>query len=321
MKHSTHITIILLSIFVLSQVFGLFLTAPTLKITQSVFDSNLNETVTEVIAGQELAGGGERPETEFPVLFIASAIIIGTLLVLLLVKFKLYKVWKIWFLLAVVYTMFQSFASYQLFSEAIALLLAFVFGLWKIFKPNVFVHNITELFVYAGLAIVFVPVLGVLHMIILLLLISIYDMYAVWKSGHMIEMAKFQTQSSVFAGVNIPYSLGRKPKKGEKVVKKKVRSAILGGGDIGFPLLFSGVVMQSLANMPSVVAQVTPTMSAASRGILLSGLLLPKVLIITITTTIALGLLFYFAEKDKFYPAMPFVSAGCLIGYGLMLLI
>ena len=321
MKHSTTITAILLTVFVLSQVFGLFLTAPTLKITSEVFDADLNMTVTQVIAGQELAGGGERPETEFPVLFIASAIVIGTLLVLLLVKFKLYKVWKIWFLLAVVYTMFQSFASYQLFSEAIAISLALLLGLWKIYRPNVFIHNITELFVYAGLAIVFVPVLSVAHMIILLLLISLYDMYAVWKSGHMVEMAKFQTKSSVFAGVNIPYSLGRKPKKGEKTVKVKVRSAILGGGDIGFPLLFSGVVMQSLANMPSVSALVDPSMSAASRGILLSSLLLPKVLVITICTTIALGALFYFAKKDKFYPAMPFVSAGCLIGYGLMLLL
>ena len=44
-------------------------------------------------------------------------------------------------------------------------------------------------------------------------------------------------------------------------------------------------------------------------------------LVITLTTTIALALLFIFAKKDKFYPAMPIVTIGCLIGYGIILLL
>ena len=43
--------------------------------------------------------------------------------------------------------------------------------------------------------------------------------------------------------------------------------------------------------------------------------------IIILTTTIALALLFFFAEKGKFYPAMPIISAGCFVGYILTLLI
>jgi len=34
-------------------------------------------------------------------------------------------------------------------------------------------------------------------------------------------------------------------------------------------------------------------------------------LIISVGATIALSLLFYFSEKGKFYPAMPFISMGC----------
>ena len=45
-----------------------------------------------------------------------------------------------------------------------------------------------------------------------------------------------------------------------------------------------------------------------------------KTLIITLFTTIALLLLFLLSKKDRFYPAMPFLSAGCLLGYGVMLL-
>ena len=38
-------------------------------------------------------------------------------------------------------------------------------------------------------------------------------------------------------------------------------------------------------------------------------------------STLALAYLFYTAEKDKFYPAMPFISVGCFIGLGIVMLI
>ena len=38
-------------------------------------------------------------------------------------------------------------------------------------------------------------------------------------------------------------------------------------------------------------------------------------------TGIALLILLMKGDKDKFYPAMPFLSVGCLIGYGIFLLL
>jgi hypothetical protein len=107
-------------------------------------------------------------------------------------------------------------------------------------------------------------------------------------------------------------------KKEEKVVKKeakkevskktkvvvKQKSAILGGGDVAFPLMFSAAVMESLI-FDGFTKQVAFLQS----------------LIITLFVAIALWLLFIKSEKDKFYPAMPFLSAGCLVGYGIILLI
>ena len=79
----------------------------------------------------------------------------------------------------------------------------------------------------------------------LMILLSIYDMYAVWTSKHMVSMAKFQTKSGVFAGVLMPYKLPSfKPRAKKGVVKMKM--AILGGGDLGFPLIFAGVVFKSV---------------------------------------------------------------------------
>ena len=78
---------------------------------------------------------------------------------------------------------------------------------------------------------------------------TFYDAYSVWKSKHMIKMAKFQAKSKVFAGLLVPYKKNREesklPKKG-KVSFKGVKTAILGGGDVAFPLLFIGAVMKSM---------------------------------------------------------------------------
>ena len=46
-----------------------------------------------------------------------------------------------------------------------------------------------------------------------------------------------------------------------------------------------------------------------------------KTLIIPITTSIALYLLLIYGKKNKFYPAMPFLTIGCLIGFAIIKLI
>jgi presenilin-like A22 family membrane protease len=87
-------------------------------------------------------------------------------------------------------------------------------------------------------------------------------------------------------------------------VKAGPKTAILGGGDIVFPLIFTGAVMN---------------------GLILNGLTksaaFMQASIIILTTTIALALLFIYAKKGKFYPAMPFVTAGCLVGWVIVLVI
>ena len=72
---------------------------------------------------------------------------------------------------------------------------------------------------------------------------------------------------------------------------------------MAFPLIFSGTVMESLI--------IKGFGLGASFWI---------ANIVTITTATALFLLLYFAKKDRFYPAMPFVTAGCVAGYLIVLL-
>ena len=108
----------------------------------------------------------------------------------------------------------------------------------------------------------------------------------------MIKMAKFQTKSKIFAGLLLPY---RMFKAVPGPVKKKIRIAMIGGGDVGFPLIFAGVIMKTFGFW--------------------------KALIIPPFVTLALLFLLLLGKKERFYPAMPFLSAGCLVGYLALLLL
>ncbi|MEK6846439.1 MAG: presenilin family intramembrane aspartyl protease [Nanoarchaeota archaeon] len=308
MKHTLNITLILLGIFLLTQYLGI-------AILYNYVD--WAQTAETGITSFQALPVGERPQfaeqtSYLPVLLM---VILGTAILLLLIRFKLDWLWKLWFLSAVFLTL--TIAFYAFIALKVALFLALALSIWKIFRPNVWVQNFTELFTYGGLAAIFVPVFNLWSISILLILISGYDAYAVWKSKHMITLAQSQAKSNVFAGLLIPYAMGKVapllPKAPEKIktITKttttnkttsttkndsgKTRMALLGGGDIAFPLLFAGVVLKQWGLLPS--------------------------LIIPLFALFGLGLLLWKAEDKKFYPAMPFISAGCFVGLGVAWLI
>jgi presenilin-like A22 family membrane protease len=299
MKHTLKVTLILVAVFFLSQIIGLAIT------NQYIDHQTTSETGN--VTWAPLPYDFTRPEVEGGSAFITiiAAILIGTLLVLVLIKFRKVNWWRIWFLLAVIVTL--SFAFSAFLNQWIALILAITLGVLKIFRPSIIVQNLTELFIYGGLAAIFVPILNLFWVFMLLIAISIYDMIAVWQSKHMIKLAKFQTKSKVFAGLLLPYKRPQKlpklPKGRYKLKKVNIKTAILGGGDVGFPLIFAGVVMKDLM-------LVNPE---------LIGFL--KVLIIPVFVSIALLMLFLKSKKDKFYPAMPFISIGCIIGFLILKLV
>ncbi|MBT7903332.1 hypothetical protein HN587_05700 [Candidatus Woesearchaeota archaeon] len=322
MKHSFKTTIILVIVFFIAQLIGLGVVSQYM--TDKVIDPATGEVIN--VSYEALPFDMERPEVEesFSVFYIIGAVIAATVLILLIIKFKTKRLWKIWFLLSVIICLSVAFGSVM--NQYVAFGLALILGLYKIFRPNFIIHNLTEVFIYGGLAAVFVPIMNLFAALALLVLISIYDAYAVWQSKHMIKMAKFQTESNIFAGLSIPYEMNwkslwqkqttqkkslssknHKTKKTSKVVatkhvkvaddknSKKVPSAILGGGDIGFPLIFAGVLMKQFTFF--------------------------QVLFVPVICTITLGILLYYAQKNKFYPAMPFLSAGCLVAYGFIWLL
>lgn len=319
MKHELSVTLLLIGIFVVSQLVGLFM------IGESMQDFTCDGNVTACKPTYETTIVGERPETEGfgSVLYLIIGVTIGTIFLLLIAKYKKTNLWRTWFFLAVV--MATSIALGTLIPESywwIAWLLALGIASWKLWWPNVIIYNIAEVLMYAGIAVLIAPILDVFWMIILLLLISLYDAYAVWKSKHMVKMAKFITHSNAFAGLVVPYKtkgkkgltvkLPRGKHKGKSLKKgASHKSAILGGGDITFPLLFGGVVLQQKVGL--FVAAGVAFKSAVWQAFGIS-------LFIALGATLAVAGLFFFAKKDTFYPAMPFITTGCLLGWLVTLL-
>lgn len=354
MKHPLSTTALLIFLFVCAQLVGVALLS--LNISDISIDQNGVRSVkhdTTVV--------GDRPETSGSgsLLYIVIGVAVGTALMLVIIKFKLIRFWKAWFLFAV--WLSTSIALDVIIPGTMALILCFIVAVWKVYYPNAVVHNMTEIFMYAGIAILIAPLFTIWWAIALLAIISVYDMIAVWQSKHMVVMAEAQRENKLFAGLYIPRRNKESASKtidtrttqravpvaapitrmirttnaaGKRVTKRIVMDeppappsmkrtgkdnakndvtttsttsggtksgAILGGGDIAFPLIFSGVVMDW------AIVQGTSPMIA-----------LYQTLAVTVGATAALTLLFVFAKKDRYYPAMPFISAGCLVGFAIV---
>ena len=302
MKHNVKITIIILSMFLVTQFIGLFV------INEYATQKYIDGEVVDVNASKVLPYGMEVPEIEGEdnenyegkFLSLLIAFVFAIALLFLLTRFKAKYVMKTWFFLVTILALglaFTAFLPSIKYASLIGLALAIPLAIGKVYKRNFIVHNFSELLIYPGIAAVFVPLLNLTTMIILLVIISLYDMWAVWKSGIMQKMAKYQMDElKIFSGFYLPYASKKQKEKIRKWRKEKedlskkrmkISVAILGGGDVVFPIITAGVVLKTWGIWPAI-------------GIIFGALF-------------GLAALLMFSEKKKFYPAMPFISGGIFL--------
>ena len=301
MKHPKKLTIILICLFLVSQILGLFVInnySPKVIQMDDGSGNYVNVTKYNLPYGTEPPGEINPKSTLFSIIF---SIVIAIVLISILMNYKADIIMRVWFFAVVSLALGITINSFILdiaYSSLIALVIALPLAYYKIFKRNIIIHNLSEVAIYPGIAAIFIPLLNIPAMIILLIIISIYDMYAVWHSGFMQKMAKYQMEKlKIFAGFLVPY-VNKKDVKMKDIKKGKnlkVSVAILGGGDVVFPLILAGIVLIERGLIPA--------------------------LIVVLGATLALSLLFYYSEKGKFYPAMPFITAGCLVFLGLSYLV
>ena len=309
MKHKLSITTLLLGMFLLTQFIGLFVVNAYAPTTESLRNAETGE-IELVQVEHPLPFGLENSNENAAQNFISIifAFFFAFAIIFFLIKYKWRYIIKGWFFLVISLALAISFVAiftgFITSPTTLALVLAVPLAFLKIFKPNVFVHNITELLIYPGIAAVFVPILTPLSIIVLLFIISIYDMWAVWKSGIMQKMAQFQMEElKIFGGFLIPTASAKVKGQIKKIKEKykdkkipikvknkkfKVNIAILGGGVVIFPIITAGVFYRSFG------------MAAA--------------LSIIFGAFIGLTYLFAVTKKGKAYPAMPYITAGILLG-------
>lgn len=329
MKHDFKITLLLLAMFFITQIIGLVVI--NAYSSQRTLNFVEDGKVVERTVNNTIPYGMEPPKDISPkvsVMSILIAIVTATFLFMILTRLRASFLIKSWFFFVVFMTsavslnallslanpswdkvLTMDFGYPLTIISIIALAISLILSFFKIIKRNLIIHNLTELLIYPGLAAIFVPLLNIKWMIILLLLISVYDMYAVWKSKHMVRLAKYQIQNlKIFTGFFLPYLTNKSLAKLKnlkkfkdikiKDVKEKTKNirvslAILGGGDVAFPLIFAGIILREFSFIHASI--------------------------IALTATLSLLFLFVIAKKEKFYPAMPFITAGCLIGYLIIL--
>lgn len=300
MKHTVKITTILILMFLLTQLIGL-----------AVVNFYLDKENTIPYGFDQKDKIEQTPS--FYTQFLTSLIFsfaIAILLIFFIMKIKSPWIMRIWFFIVITMalgiTLAPLFIKLNLPMPAIiSLSIALILAYFKVFKRNPINHNLTELLIYPGIAAIFVTMLNLPVMILLLIIISVYDIWAVWHSGIMQKMAKYQmNEVGIFGGFFIPYAsqkikdkikfLRQKYKNDipQSVVKKnklKINLAILGGGDVVFPIISAGVVLKTWGNIYSSLA-------------------------VVLFSCIALLYLFIFAEKKKYYPAMPYLTVGIYFG-------
>ena len=267
MKHPMGITIILVVLFVIAQLFGVF-------VFSKYMDINTKKPIKDTPIGQIQSSDVKSLNWEFIVVIIA-AILIGTGICLYLIRNSKTNLLKIWIAIALFVNLLIATGAF--FTPLIALIVTFVLTILRMnlinWKYYLYLHNSTEIILYGGFATAFAFILNIWTVIVLLIAISVYDMIAVWKSKHMVKLAKGMIKNKIFSGLLIKYQ-GKK--------------AILGGGDIAFPLLASVVMFRNFGWISS--------------------------LCVIAGSTIALVVLLTMSQKGKFYPAMPYLSAGVFIG-------
>lgn len=215
-------------LFVLTQVLGIFVTLRLLKLLE-VLEIKLQPISL----------------SSFLIYFL-----IVTLLILALLKISRGKagfLLQILFILAVFFGLDILFSTFIV--EPGAVILAAGLIALRFLQPTVLLHNLVVIGGLAGIGGMLGLSLSPRDVIILLVILSIYDVIAVYKTKHMTKMAKEMIKKRVILGIIVPEKISEFKASMTEVEKDKIsitkvpklnkasRFMILGGGDLALPLL------------------------------------------------------------------------------------
>jgi len=237
-----------------------------------------------------------QPQINLPTLIIYF--VVGTLILVGLSSSKFKKtrgvIFKVLFLIAVGMGGLLLLQQWIPAPWALLAVIILVAGWWKI--HSVALHDLLVVLGIAGagslLGLSFPPYLVVL----LLIAFSVYDFIAVYKTKHMVKMAKAMVEAGSVVGLIVP-SRVKDFKMNVDRVSPGGKFLIVGGGDVVFPLVLC--------------------VSLVPSGVINS-------LIVALFSLLGLGLSFWVFASQKIkkpIPALPPISVGAIMGYLVVILL
>lgn len=213
---------------------------------------------------------------------------------------------RIFFILAIFSGLDILFSTFII--EPGATILAAGLIVLRFIRPTVLLHNLIVIGGLAGIGGLLGLTISPRDAIILLIILSVYDVIAVYKTKHMVKMAREMIKKRVILGIIVPEKISGLQASMADVEKDKIparkvlkpgrvgRFMILGGGDLALPLLLiASVVNRSIWH--SIIILVFS----------LLGLLVMHLIFIKL--------------KSKPMPALPPLALFSILGYLVSLLI
>ncbi len=242
---------------------------------------------SDIVLDESLLNGKE--EYVFSPVYFVIYFLLATLMVFLISSLKKAKrgkeiFFRVAFLLSVIVGGYITLS--YLFSDLVGLFILIPVFLWRK-KPYILLHNILIVLGISGIGATIGVLFEPFHIVLLLLFFSIYDFIAVYKTKHMVKMAKEMIRTKAIMGFIIPSSFSLLLDDFSK--KEKGEFAVLGGGDIAFPLFLCASV---------------------------STFSLWGAFFIALFSSLGVILSFYiFLKKRKPIPALPPISFFTVLGY------
>jgi len=236
----------------------------------------------------------ENPNDVMNVVQIFVIMLIFTIFILFIAKYKKdvmkYLILFIFFLTAIsIFNAFLYFIPYSFFiSLAISLIMLILF----IKHPEWYVIDTFGIFLAGGIAAIFAISLSIWLIILLLVLLAAYDALSVYKTKHMISLAKSVTSSNLPLLMIFPKSRNFSYLEKQDIESEEKDAIYMGLGDAIIP-----AILVAYAYMQSWIA-----------------------FILTFIGTFAgYAILMHLIKKGP-QPGLPYLNAGAIAGYAIYLI-
>ncbi len=190
----------------------------------------IEKGVIEKIDKGEIKAITEDPQDPYSGIYLFIMILVATGLLLILLKYELGKIIKIMMISGFMVGLYFTFSN--IFNPAVGLTAASLLTiLYVIKKNNIWVMDFVLLFVIPGIGSILGASLSIIPAMIFIIVMSVYDIIAVFGTKHMVKLANLASESED----NIPLMFA---------IPAEERYLALGTGDMALPVVFTVALLR-----------------------------------------------------------------------------